>query len=209
MSAALTASKSLCNSTIDFFIGKEKHLFTLHWALLLKRAPCILSHTVSWVNWDMYGGSQVAYLETEDALTFDAFKNWLYNNYVRGLAYGEGVAEPGGPGALWSFAVRWSIDKLQNRCMDEMTYAFFVEPRRMKMTSPLVNELLELDRHGKMRKFLMMVFVNSFKVAQQHPNSARDPVLNSTFQSEVGAYWDYHCSSAFTPYVYNHLDFHI
>ncbi|MCJ1321061.1 hypothetical protein MMC15_006403 [Xylographa vitiligo] len=205
----LTLSSSLYNSTVEFFIGKEKDRFTLYRVFLHERAPFILSHTVNWINWDMHGGSQAAYLETEDLLTFNAFKNWLYNDYTRGFAYGEDMVEPGGPGALWSFAARWHIDELQNICMDHITYAFFVEPRHMKITSTMINQLLDVDRHGKMRKFLMMVCVRGCKLMRKNPTLSRHPVLHSTFQTEVVQYWNATFEPTFKSYVYNCLDFHV
>ncbi|MCJ1383619.1 hypothetical protein MMC17_006733 [Xylographa soralifera] len=186
------------DSTIDFIIGREMHLFTLHGALLLERAPFLLSHI---------GGLQVVHLETEDILTFNAFKNWLYNNYTRGLSHNEEQSEPGGPGALWSFAVRWIIVELQNQCMDRITYGYFMARIQIKCNAALVNHLDEIDQHGKMRKFLVMLFVHYFRARHMTQASWPNFTLNFALEREIMRYWNATFTPAYTPYVYNYLDF--
>ncbi|MCJ1393376.1 hypothetical protein MMC18_006249 [Xylographa bjoerkii] len=205
----LIPSSSLWDSTIDFFIGKDQQLFSLHWSLLLERAPLILSQAV---KWDIHTEYQFAYLETENLLTFHAFRNWLYNDYVRGLAIQERLLEPGGPGALWSFAQHWGIDALQNICMDRITYAFFEDHGSITCSPSEVNYIYDHDLDGKMRNFCVKAFVKTLG-PRRNPAlilGREHPPFNATFQVRLSFAWNetYNVND-FKPYNYNHLDFHV
>ncbi|MCJ1405387.1 hypothetical protein MMC11_008615 [Xylographa trunciseda] len=199
---------SLYNSTIDFFIGETPQLFSLHWSFLLVRAPLILSRTV---KWDIHTEEQFVYLETEDISTFNSFKNWLYNNYVRGLTVQERLLEPGGPGALWSFAQRWAIDELQNLCMDRITCAFFEGHGSITCTPSEINYIYSSDRDGTMRRFCVMAFVKTLG-PQRNPIEIlgkEHPPFNSAFQVELAAAWNEAYNPNSLPYFYDPLNFHI
>ena len=205
----LMVSSYLGDSMFDIFIGKHKTLYRLDWDLLWKKAPGLLGCEPCWDESALSFSTQ---LESVDCLTFDAFQSWLYHGSVPSCGRNDRLGEHGSPGDLWLFAHRWDIIELQNLCMDRITYAFFVDHGRITCTTSEVNNLYNKDsgiEGGKMRKFLVMAFVESLGKRNPTELEMAEPPFNADFWLEVRLRMETNIVYDSEPYVYNHLDFHI